>query len=376
MKNTILLSITLILLICGCAKNKEEEKATEENFCLTPKLKEKISIETAQLLPVTESFSLTGNVAYNADDVVQFSSLVNGLITNTFFSLGDYVKKGQILAEIKSTELNSLQAEHKSLKSQLLVAKRKLQATQSMYENEIASQSDLIQGQSEVDVLKSSIDNVEQNLALYSASGEKSVFQIKAPVNGYIVSKNMSPGTQINDNEGSLFTISNLSKVWVMVNIYSTNLKDVHEGMDVKITTPAYSDQTFDGKIDKLSQVFQSDEHVLKARIVMDNSNLKLKPGLTVDVLINKKVNQKDMVAVPAKTLIFDNNQNYVLIYKDDCHLERRQITPTIKNKDFIYFENGLDAGEKVIVKNHLLISEQLKDNELKSGNKNQLRQD
>ena len=376
MKNTILLSITLILLICGCAKNKEEEKATEENFCLTPKLKEKISIETAQLLPVTESFSLTGNVAYNADDVVQFSSLVNGLITNTFFSLGDYVKKGQILAEIKSTELNSLQAEHKSLKSQLLVAKRKLQATQSMYENEIASQSDLIQGQSEVDVLKSSIDNVEQNLALYSASGEKSVFQIKAPVNGYIVSKNMSPGTQINDNEGSLFTISNLSKVWVMVNIYSTNLKDVHEGMDVKITTPAYPDQTFDGKIDKLSQVFQSDEHVLKARIVMDNSNLKLKPGLTVDVLINKKVNQKDMVAVPAKTLIFDNNQNYVLIYKDDCHLERRQITPTIKNKDFIYFENGLDAGEKVIVKNHLLISEQLKDNELKSGNKNQLRQD
>ncbi|MGM8362417.1 efflux RND transporter periplasmic adaptor subunit [Flavobacterium sp. ARAG 55.4] len=376
MKNTILLSITLILLICGCAKNKEEEKATVEKFCLTPKLKEKISIETAQLLPVTESFSLTGNVAYNADGVVQFSSLVNGLITTTFFSLGDYVKKGQILAEIKSTELNSLQAEHKSLKSQLLVAKRKLQATQSMYENEIASQSDLIQGQSEVDVLKSSIDNVEQNLALYSASGEKSVFQIKAPVNGYIVSKNMSPGTQINDNEGSLFTISNLSKVWVMVNIYSTNLKDVHEGMDVKITTPAYPDQTFDGKIDKLSQVFQSDEHVLKARIVMDNSNLKLKPGLTVDVLINKKVNQKDMVAVPAKTLIFDNNQNYVLIYKDDCHLERRQITPTIKNKDFIYFENGLDAGEKVIVKNHLLISEQLKDNELKSGNKNQLRQD
>lgn len=371
MKNTILLSITLILLICGCAKNKEEEKATVENFCLTPKLKEKISIEKAQLLPVTESFSLTGNVAYNADDVVQFSSLVNGLITNTFFSLGDYVKKGQILAEIKSTELNSLQAEHKSLKSQLLVAKRKLQAAQSMYENEIASQSDLIQGQSEVDVLKSSIDNVEQNLALYSASGEKSVFQIKAPVNGYIVSKNMSPGTQINDNEGSLFTISNLSKVWVMVNIYSTNLKDVHEGMDVKITTPAYPDQTFDGKIDKLYQVFQSDEHVLKARIVMDNSNLKLKPGLTVDVLINKKVNQKDMVAVPAKTLIFDNNQNYVLIYKDDCHLERRQITPTIKNKDFIYFENGLDAGEKVIVKNHLLISEQLKDNELKSGNKN-----
>lgn len=377
MKHTILLPIALILLVCGCAKKQEEEKKeSTETFCLTPTLKEKISIETVQMQPVTESFSLTGNVAYNADDVVQFSSLVNGLITNTFFSLGDYVKKGQVLAEIKSTELNSLQAERKSLQSQLLVAKRKLQATKSMYENEIASQSDLISGQSEVDVLKSSIENVEQNLALYSASSEKSVFQIKAPVSGYIVSKSMSPGTQINDNDGPLFTISNLSEVWVMVNIYSMNLKDVHEGMDVKITTPAYPDLVFDGKIAKLSQVFETDEHVLKARIVMNNSNLKLKPGLTADVLINKKVNQKDMVAVPAKALIFDNNQNYILVYKDDCHLERRLINPTIKNKDFIYFENGLEVGEKVIVKNHLLISEQLKDNELKSTNKNQLRHD
>ncbi|KDN54175.1 efflux RND transporter periplasmic adaptor subunit [Flavobacterium seoulense] len=372
MKHAILLPITFLLLVYGCAKKQEEEKkVTTEKFCLTAALKEKVSIETVQMQAVTESFSLTGNVAYNADDVVQFSSLVNGLITNTFFSLGDYVKKGQVLAEIKSTELNSLQAERKSLQSQLLVAKRKLQATKSMYENEIASQSDLISGQSEVDVLKSSIENVEQNLALYSASSEKSVFQIKAPVSGYIVSKSMSPGTQINDNDGPLFTISNLSEVWVMVNIYSMNLNDVHEGMDVKITTPAYPNQVFDGKIAKLSQVFETDEHVLKARIVMNNSNLKLKPGLTADVLINKKVAQKEMVAVPAKALIFDNNKNYILVYKDDCHLERRLINPTVKNKDFIYFESGLEVGEKVIVKNHLLISEQLKDNELRSTNKN-----
>lgn len=361
--------MTLILLAFGCAKKQEEEKKTVvEKFCLTPKLKQKVTIETVQMQPVTESFSLTGNIAYNGDDVVQFSSLVNGLVTNTFFSLGDYVKKGQVLAEIKSTELNSLQAERKSLQSQLLVAKRKLQATQSMFDNEIASQSDLISGKSEVAVLHSSLENVEQNLALYSASSEKSVFQIKAPVSGYIVSKNMSPGMQINDNEGSLFTISNLSKVWVMVNVYSMNLKDVHEGMDVKITTPAYPDQVFNGKIAKLSQVFESDEHVLKARIVMDNAKLNLKPGLTADVLIAKKTNQKDMVAIPASALIFDNNQNYLVVYKDDCHLERRLINPTIKNKDFIYFENGLEVGEKVITKNQLLISEQLKDNQLKSS--------
>lgn len=367
MKYSILLPITLMLLVIGCAK-KEEEKATTEKFCLTPKLKEKIIIDTVKILPVTENLSLTGNITYNADDVIHFSSLVNGQVTNTFFSLGDYVKKGQVLAEIKSTELNGLEAERKSLQSQLLVANRKLQATQSMFDNEIASQSDLITGQSEVAILKSSLQNVQENLALYSASSEKSVFQIKAPVNGYIVSKNMSPGMQINDNESSLFTISNLSKVWVMVNVYSMNLTDVHVGMDVKISIPAYPTEVFKGKIEKIAQVFESDEHVLKARIVMDNTNLKLKPGLTVDVLINKKTSHQELAAINANALIFDNNQNYILIYKNDCDIERRLIDPTVKNNDLIYFEKGLESGEKVITKNHLLIYEQLKDNQLKNN--------
>ena len=361
MKHTFLIAVTTLVLACGCSEKQETAQRNTENFCLNTQLKEKIEIQTVKNQTVAENLSLTGNITYNTDDVVQFSSLVSGLITNTYFSLGDYVKKGDVLAEIKSTELNSLQAERKSLEAQLQVANRQLQSVQSMFDDGIASQSELVQANSEVNVLKSSLENVEQNLSLYSASNEKSVFQIKAPVTGYIVSKNVSPGMQIAANDTPLFTISNLSKVWVMVNIYPANLKDIHEGMEVTITTPAYPKQTFNGKITVISQVFDTEEHVLKARIVMDNTDLKLKPGLTADILINKKNNDTKMAAVSAKALIFDNNQNYIMVYKDDCHIERRQINPTVKNRDFLYFESGLNEGEKVIIKNHLLIYEQLK---------------
>ncbi len=361
MKHTFLIASTTLVLACGCSEKQETALRNTKNFCLNAQLKEKIEIETVKKQAVAENLSLTGNITYNTDDVVQFSSLVGGLITNTYFSLGDYVKKGDVLAEIKSTELNSLQAERKSLEAQLQVAKRQLQSAQSMFDDGIASQSELVQANSQVNVLKSSLENVEQNLSLYSASSEKSVFQIKAPVTGYIVTKNVSPGMQIAANDAPLFTISNLSKVWVMVNVYPANLKDIHEGMEVNITTPAYPNQTFTGKITVISQVFDAEEHVLKARIVMNNTDLKLKPGLTADILINKKNNNTNMAAVSAQALIFDNNQNYIMVYNDDCHIERRQITPTVKNRDFLYFENGLNEGEKVIVKNHLLIYEQLK---------------
>lgn len=361
MKHIFLSAATAIIITCSCSQKEEKTQRNTENFCLNAELKERIEIDTVKKLPVTENLSLTGTITYNTDDVVQFSSLVGGLITNAYFSLGDYVKKGDVLAEIKSTELNSLQAEQKSLEAQLQVANRQLQSTQSMFDDGIASQSELVQANSEVSILKYSLENVEQNLSLYSASNEKSVFQIKAPVTGYIVSKNVSPGMQIAANDAPLFTISNLSKVWVMVNVYPANLKDIHEGMDVTITTPAYPNQTFTGKITVISQVFDAEEHVLKARIVMNNTDLKLKPGLTADILINKKDSDTKMAAVSAQALIFDNNQNYIMVYNDDCHIERRQINPTVKNREFLYFENGLNEGEKVIVKNHLLIYEQLK---------------
>jgi len=275
--------------------------------------------------------------------------------------LGDYVRKGQILAEIKSTELNSMQSESKSLQSQITVAQRNLQAAKSMFEDGISSQKDLLQAQSELDVLKSSLENVRANLAMFSASSERSVFLIKAPTEGYIVDKNISPGMQITDSSEPLFTISDLKEIWVLVNVYTSNLKNVSENMPVDVTTPAYPGEIFKGKIKMMSKVFDADEHVLKARIVMENKNLKLKPGMTADIIIDKSLGGDMLEAVPAKAVIFDNNRDHILIYKDDCTIETREINPIIKNNDWVYFKDGVKEGEMVITKNQLLIHERLK---------------
>ncbi len=361
MKKHILLPILGLMLVYGCEKKEAIKDTTDEKFCIDKDLKEKITIEPVQKRTVSESINLTGNITYNNDHVVQFNSLVQGIITKTTFSLGDYVKKGQVLAEIKSTELNGMQSESKSLQSQLSVAQRQLQATKSMFDDGIASQKDLMQAQSELDVLKSSLENVKANLAMFSASSERAVFQIKAPTEGYVVAKNISPGMQITDGSEPLFTISDLKEIWVLVNVYTSNLKNVTENMLVDVTTPAYPGEIFKGKITMLSKVFDAEEHVLKARIVMENKNLKLKPGMTADIVIDKSLGGEMLAAVPAKAAIFDNNRDYILIYKDDCTIETREINPITKNNNWIYFDKGVKEGEKVITKNHLLIHERLK---------------
>lgn len=363
MQNLLSISSLLLLTLLYSCNEKTEKTEPKKDFCLTKSLKSKISIDTIQKRPVTGDLTLTGNVSYNPDKVVQFVSLVDGIITSTYFSLGDYVKKGQVLAEIKSTTLNELQSEKKALESELLVANRQLASTKSMYQDGIASQKDLISSESEVNILKSNLQNKIDNLNMFSPSTEKSVFQIKAPNSGYIVTKNMSSGTQISAGGDPLFTISELNEVWVMINIYATNMQNVKENMNVEIRTLAYPDEVFNGKITALSQVFDAEEHVLKARVVMENKDLKLKPGMSADIII-KKESKQSALAIPSKSILFDNNQNYTLVYTADCKIEVRKIIPIAKNNNWIFVNENFIENERVISKNHLLIYEQIKNAE------------
>ena len=354
-----IIPISIILLLTGC-QNREEFKAVQkEKFCLNEKTKSIIEITTTEKQAVTEGIHLTGGIESNPDKVVHFVSLVDGVISKTYFSLGDTVTKGQVLAEMQSTELSSLQAELRSLKSQIEVAKVDLSAKEQMFKDGISSNRDLIEAQNNLRVLESEKQKIENNLSLFSASSTKNVFQIKAPASGIITAKNINPGTTVTDEGESLFSISDLNNVWAMANIYSTDIAHISKGMEVEIKTLSYPDEVFKGKIDVISQVLDENAKVLKARIVLDNEGFKLKHGMIADIIGLKKTD-KQKVAVPTSCLVFFNGKNYVLVYKDDCNIEAREVTLLTKGNGITYIENGLDENEKIITKNQLLIFEAL----------------
>lgn len=343
----------------SCNKlNSETEIQTE--YCLDDFIKGKMNVDTAKVSPVIETLALTGKVEYNPDRVIHFTSLVGGMITNTYFHIGEEVKKGELLAEIRSTELSSLLAQKRSYQSQIKVAERELHSIKTMHQDNIASQKDLLEAQSTVEILIAELENIEAHLRLYSASTDRDVFQIKAPSSGTIVSKNIKPGMQISAEGDPLFTISNLDEVWIMADIYPGNISYVKENMAAEIRAFAYDNEIFNGHIDAISQVFDEEERVLKARIVMDNSTKRLIPGMFVDVLVEKKLGAS-AVSVPTKSLIFDNDQHFLIVYKDDCNIELRSVVPSVQNNDQVFFESGLNAGEQIITKNHLLIYNQLR---------------
>lgn len=344
-----------LLSLWGCSEQPKEAERSDK-YCLEDSFKKDIEFVTAARQQVVEGIHLTGTVEANPDKVIVFKSLFSGVVSDTYFSLGNRVSKGQVLAEIGSTEYSSLRAELQSVESQTRVADSKLNSVRTMFNDGVASQKELNEAQSELDILNAERLKISSNRSLYSASNTKNVFQIKAPATGIVTLKGISPGMQITaESNEPLFTISNLDDVWVMANVYASNIGNIREGMEVEIRTMSYPDEVFKGKISVLSQILDESAKVLKARIVLKNTDLKLKPGMLADITVLKKQNAQ-AVAIPASGLIFFNNENYTVVYKGDCEVEARKVTLMSKNNETAFIRDGLEENEKVITRNQLLI--------------------
>ncbi|GHE23304.1 hypothetical protein GCM10017764_02720 [Sphingobacterium griseoflavum] len=354
-----------MLFATGCTQQTSEaEQSTADSlvhnsFCLNEQLKQSTEIITVLEQPINEQLSLSGKIEYNENDMVAFRSLLDGVVEQVQFELGDYVQKGQVLATIKSSQIQDLYQQQRSQKSQIALLEKQIRSKTELAEDGLLSMPEVRSAEQELEGAQIELERIQQGLQLYRAAGSGS-FQILAPKNGYIIQKSVSSGQSITAESDPIFSISNLKQVWVMVNIYANNLRYVNKGDQVKVRTIAYPDKFYTGKIDKIYNVFDDNEHVLKARVVLENQNLNLMPGLSADIIINTKNSSGNAFAIPNGAKIFSNNKEYIVVYKDDCHMEVRRIRAIAENEEYTFVKEELEEGEKIISTNALLVFEQL----------------
>jgi cobalt-zinc-cadmium efflux system membrane fusion protein len=200
-----------------------------------------------------------------------------------------------------------------------------------------------------------SINKIKADMDVYGTDKEDGIFTVNAPMSGYIVSKKALSGSTVSPESDPAFTIADLTTVWVTVNVYASNLRFVRQEMNVEITTLSYPDEVFYGKINSLSQVFDPEEKVLKARIAMNNADLKLKPEMSVLVTLKDEI-QVRLMAIPSEALIFDDNRYFVVVQDTTAKFVIKNVTLKGHHAKTSYIATGLSEGENVVVKNQLLI--------------------
>jgi cobalt-zinc-cadmium efflux system membrane fusion protein len=264
-----------------------------------------------------------------------------------------------VLALIKSPDMAGFSNDFTMAKSNMEIAKKNVDATNDMYKSGLASQKDLVTAQEGYNQALSTYEKSQRVLNLNGGSltGE---YTLKSPINGFVVDRQVNNNMMIrSDNSTALFTISDLKNVWVMANVYESNITNVKMGDSVNITTLSYPGKIFRGKIDKVMNVLDPSNKVMKLRIVLSNPGYLLKPEMFASVVVNTTEN-KSMVSIKSRALIFDHSQYYVLVYKSPSDITIRPVQVQNTVGDRTYISEGLAEGERLIGTEALLIYQEL----------------
>jgi cobalt-zinc-cadmium efflux system membrane fusion protein len=352
--------IAVAVLFLASCNHKKAPETDDPRFVISDSLLKTIRIDTVITCPLVNTLTLTGKISYNEENVAKIFPLVTGVVSDIKVQLGDYVQKGQALGAIRSVEMAGYANDLITARTNLVTAKKNLDATQEMFNGQLVSERDLVNAkvayqQAEAQVTKAT------NVLQINGGNTKSEFVIKAPVNGFIVEKQVTNNMSIrSDNATSLFTISDLKNVWVWANVYESNIDQVHLNDSVQVTTLSYPGQVFHGKIDKIVNVLDPVNKVMKVRVVLPNSKFMLKPEMFASVMLTNKTTHTSALCVPSEALIFDRSQHFVLVYKSqsDVQIVPVEVLSEYGNSSFI--TGDVQPGDKIISSNTVLIYQSL----------------
>lgn len=351
----------LLMLFASCETKQEEALQAPQHFAMTEKMMKECTFATATNNFAQNEIRLFGKVTVDNNNMAQVFPAVSGSVTAIKAELGDYVTQGQLLATVMSSEVAGFRSQTSDADANVSIAERNLQSTKDMYEGKLASEKELVMAQKELDKAKAEQSRMREINRLYRLKGG-SVYNMYAPISGYIVSKDISPNEILTSNrENSVFTIARLDNVWVLANVNESDLSRISKGQDVQIETIAYPGKKIKGKIDKIFNVLDPDTRAAKALVKVENPGVALKPEMNATVTVHY-ADTKKYTTVPSEAVVFDKSRNFIMVFKGRDNIETREVEVYRKLDATTYIASGLKDGEKIIVKGALLIYDAIND--------------
>jgi len=369
------LGLAAALVLAGCSSSGREsaEKMTSftsansgaeaELFTVPQAQMSHIQIVTVTPAPLTRTLRLSGQVAYNGFKTTPVITAVGGPVSRVLVFPGQHVRAGQPMLDVASPDYSQLRASYLKARDSYDLADKNYKRSQDLYAHHAIAQVDLLQAQSTRNQARADMSAAEQGLRILgitnldSLDGAQSSAQIpvRAPISGEVVDRECSPGQLIQAGTTQCFTISDMSTVWVLVNVYQNQLAYVHRGDAVTVQTDAYP-TAFHGKISYLAPALDPNTRTLQARIVTQNPGDKLKNQMYVTATVVAGRIAKAITVPAASVLRNAENQPFVYVQTGATQFSRRMVQIGETQDGRIEILGGLSPGDKVVADGSLFL--------------------
>lgn len=348
--------IVITAVLTGCGEHKPA--AEKSSNPITDSLIKTLPTAPVTMEDVSEEVRLNGYVAPDDTKQAKVYALVSGKISAANFEVGDYVTKGQQLAVLQSTEVANMSNDISLAQSNVDMTKKNMETTEDLYKSSLATEKDFVSAKLEYNKALSELNRANQVSAI--TGGSKSQYILKAPISGYVIEKNLTNNSEVReDNNSNLFTIADLSTVWVMANVYESDINNIHVGDAVKVVTLASPDTTYIGKIDKIYNVLDPQNRTMKVRVSMSNPHGDFKPAMFATVVVKGKAGGTQLAAIPSGAVVMNNSLFYVVVKSADGKLEIKPVK-VLKRLGTRTFISGLNPGEQVVTQSQVFLFEAL----------------
>lgn len=366
MKNLIFYCSTLLAVVVGlvACDGHAATESTNKQVCISDSMARMVTIDSVSEKAVDDELKLSGEVSFNENKVVKIFPVSSGQVISVNASLGDYVKAGQTLAVIKSADIAGSYADLSSAGNDIAIAKREMENAEHLYQSGIGSEKEYIEAKQGYQKAVSSAAKIRSQISINGGgrTSANGTYVITAPKSGYVVERTINPGQFIRaDNGQNLFTVGDTKDVWIWANVYESDIAKVREGYTALVTTLAYPDSVFAGKVDKVNQILDPQTKVMKIRIVLPNNSGQLKPEMFANITI-QNTESKKALTIPSSALVSEDGKTYVVAYHDKCNLQTKEVQVLKTSGAYVYLQGGLVKGEKVISNQALLFYRQLQE--------------
>jgi cobalt-zinc-cadmium efflux system membrane fusion protein len=367
--------LTAALVLSGCSRTSQREsqmtsfttgetKAETANlFTLPPD-----QIAHLQIAPVAKGslprvLRLTGSVAYNAFTTTPVFSAVGGPVRDILVTPGDSVRAGQTLLDINSPDYSAARSAYLKAKEAFALADKNYQRAVDLLAHKAIAERDEQQAESDRSQAQSDVESSTDTLRALGISDPATIAKsaatlqvpLLAPATGEIVERLVGPGQLLQAGATQCFTISDTSTVWVLVNVYQSDLGSVRIGEAVDITTDAYA-EVFRGRISYLAPALDPTTRTLQARIVAENPTHKLKKDMYVTATVRAGAVAGALLVPDAAVLRDTENQPFVYVQTGSNQFARRLVTVGDSSGGRTQITSGLSVGERVVGDGSLFI--------------------
>jgi cobalt-zinc-cadmium efflux system membrane fusion protein len=358
------LPVALALLLAGCGDSRV--KADPKAEAPPPTVIEQeqdvnvVKVDHPEQFPLVTALShsaapelrVTGVVSADVSRSVPVISLASGRVVEIRARLGDEVKKGQLLMRVQSADISGAFSDYRKAVTDEVLARAQFDRSQLLYDKGAIAKKDLEIAQDTLDKARVDVETAAERLRVLGVDRNhpSAIVDIFAPASGVIIEQNVTAaaGVKTLDNSPNLFTIADLSQVWIVCDVYENDLPNVRLGEYAEVRLNAYPGRQFQGRVSNIGPVLDPNIRTAKVRLEMHNPGL-MRVGMFVTAIF-RGLNKDRRAAVPATAVLHLHDRDWVYVPAGDKKFQRVGVVAGIMlpgNMQEIV--SGIQPGQQVV---------------------------